>query len=117
MPLTIDEYIANVPAEYRASLEELRSTIQKAAPDAVELISYQVPTYKIHNRPLVAFSASKNYCSFHILNPMLAKEMSEELTPHGLTSGSLNFRPTKPLPAAIVTSVVKARIDQIAKTI
>jgi uncharacterized protein YdhG (YjbR/CyaY superfamily) len=115
MPLTIDEYIATVPEEYRESLETLRKTIQKAAPDAVELISYQVPTFKIYNRPLVAFSASKNYCTFHIMNPTLAKEMADDLTPHGLTAGNLNFRPSKPLPEAVVTSVVKARVDQITK--
>jgi uncharacterized protein YdhG (YjbR/CyaY superfamily) len=117
MSKTIDEYIAQAPAEFHESLTALRNTIQAAAPESVELISYQIPTYKIYNRPLVGFSAHKNHCSLHIMSPVLAKEMEAELKEYGQRGATLNFRAAKPLPAAVVTKVVQARVAQIAKAL
>jgi len=61
----VDEYLAGVPKEARATLEKLRKTIKAAAPRATEVISYQMPMYK-QNGMLVGFAAFKDHCSlFH----------------------------------------------------
>jgi uncharacterized protein YdhG (YjbR/CyaY superfamily) len=57
----IDEYLAHVPAEMRATLEKLRKTIKTVVHKATEAISYQLPTFKLDGRGLVAFGAFKNH--------------------------------------------------------
>ena len=63
-PQSIDEYLARVPAESRAALEKLRRTIKSIVPEAVETISYEIPTFKLNGRMLVSFAAFAKHCSF-----------------------------------------------------
>ena len=62
---TVDEYLANVPTEMRATLQNLRKTIRAAAPEAEEVISYHIPAYRYHGM-LVYFAAFKDHCSFFV---------------------------------------------------
>jgi uncharacterized protein YdhG (YjbR/CyaY superfamily) len=59
---TVDQYLASVPKEARATLENLRKTIKAAAPKATEAISYQMPMYK-QNGMVIGFAAFKDHCS------------------------------------------------------
>jgi len=122
-PTDVDAYLATVPDEARAALEQLRQTIKAAAPDATEVISYRIPTFKLHGRPLVAFSASKsalgmdkwsqkNHCAFHLMSPPLMEALKGELKPYDTTTATIRFSPSKPLPAALVTKLVNARIEE-----
>ena len=61
-PQTVDDYLAALPEEARATLEKIRKTIKAAAPKATEVISYQVPMYK-HHGMLLGFAAFKDHCS------------------------------------------------------
>ena len=63
-PQTIDEYIAGFPPEVQAILQKIRLTIKKAAPDAEETISYQMPTFTLHGN-LVHFAAFKKHIGFY----------------------------------------------------
>ncbi len=63
-PANIDDYIAAFPPEIQAILEKIRATIRKAAPDAVETISYQIPTFTLCGN-LVHFAAFKNHIGFY----------------------------------------------------
>lgn len=107
---TIDDYLARVPEEARATLEKLRKTIRAAAPRAVEGISYQMPTFKLDGRLLVCFAAFKNHCSFF---PGAAgvKAHEDELKSYKTSKGTIRFPTSKPLPAALVKKLVKARIE------
>ena len=61
----IDEYLELVQSkESRVALEKLRRTIKSVVPDAVETISYQIPTFKYQGRMLVSFAAFSEHCSF-----------------------------------------------------
>ena len=62
---TMDAYIASVPKEVQDILEKIRQTIRKAAPDAVEAISYQIPTFKLNGKNLVHFAAWKDHIGFY----------------------------------------------------
>jgi len=62
---TMDEYIDSFPAEVQKVLERIRKTIRKAVPDAVEAISYQIPTFKLDDRNLIHFAAYKNHIGFY----------------------------------------------------
>jgi uncharacterized protein YdhG (YjbR/CyaY superfamily) len=109
---TVDEYLAAVPDEARAALEKLRSTIKAAAPKAVEAISYRIPTFKLDGRPLVAFSAARNHCAFHLMSPPLMQSLRDELEPYDTVTATIRFPASQPLPAALVKKLVRARIAE-----
>ena len=106
---TVDDYLAEVSPEARATLEKLRQTIKTVVPGAVEVISYQVPTFKLDGRMLVSYAAFKNHCSFFPgAAPIKAHE--DELKSYQTSKGTIRFATGKPLPAALVKKLVKTRI-------
>jgi len=106
---TVDDYLAGVSPEARATLEKLRQTIKAVVPAAVEVISYQVPTFKLDGRMLVSYAAFKNHCSFFPgAAPIKAHE--DELKSYQTSKGTIRFATGKPLPAALVKKLVKTRI-------
>lgn len=108
VPKTIDEYLARVPKEARATLEKLRQTIRAAAPQAVEVISYQIPMFKQHGM-LVAFAAFKDHCSFFPGSGVM-DAYQEELKNYKTSKGTIRFTIDKPLPATLVKKLVRARL-------
>lgn len=108
---TVDDYLATVPEDARAALAKLRKTIKAAAPKATEVISYQIPAYK-HHGLLVGFASSKGLCTFHIMSTDVTRAHAAELKDYKLGKASIRFAPDKPLPAALVTKLVKARIAE-----
>ena len=107
----VNAYLASLPEEARATLEELRKTIKVAAPKAAEVISYQVPTYKYHGS-LVGFWATKNHCAFCLMSPSVMDAHKDDLKPYDTAKATIRFPAGKPLPAALVKKLVKARIDE-----
>ena len=106
---TVEDYLAEVSPEARATLEKLRQTIKSVVPGAVEVISYQVPTFKLDGRMLVSYAAFKNHCSFFPgAAPIKAHE--DELKSYQTSKGTIRFATGKPLPAALVKKLVKTRI-------
>jgi uncharacterized protein YdhG (YjbR/CyaY superfamily) len=108
---TIDEYLAGVPDDKRVSLERLRAQIKAAVPDAIESISYGLPTFKLDGRWFVAFGVAKDYCSFYAGAAPL-EALAHELTSYRLWKGTINFPPDRPLPAKLVAKLIKVRIAE-----
>ena len=112
-PATVDEYLAAVPKEARATLEKIRKAIKAAAPRATEGISYQMPMYK-QDGMLVGFAAFKDHCSFFPgANPVAT--FKDELKAYKTSKGTIRFPIGKPLPAALVKKLVKARVAENEK--
>ena len=107
----VDDYLAAAPEDARAALAKLRKTIKAAAPIATEVISYQIAAYK-HHGLLVGFAVSKDHCTFHIMSTEVTRAHAAELKDYKLGKASIRFAPDKPLPAALVTKLVKARISE-----
>jgi uncharacterized protein YdhG (YjbR/CyaY superfamily) len=107
----IDAYLATVPEDARAALEKLRGMIRSAAPQATEAISYRIPTFK-HQGPLVGFAAFKDHCSLYVMSPKVMREHAAELKSYAVATGTIRFPANKPLPAALVKRLVKARIAE-----
>lgn len=103
----IDQYIAAFPDEVQDRLQEMRSTIRKAAPKAEETISYAIPTFKL-NGNLVHFAAFKNHIGFYP-GPSGIEAFKKEFSTYDGAKGSVQFPLNKPLPLALVTKVVKFR--------
>jgi len=111
----IDGVLSILPADQRATLQSLRTVILSVMPDAEEVISYGVPMFKRNGKGVISMSAKKDYCSLHLMSPPLAKAMEKELKPY-LKGVTLHFKPDKPLPAALVKKIVKARMKEMDKT-
>lgn len=110
-PETVEDYLANVPKEDRDVLENLRNIIKSAAPEAEEVISYGIPTYK-YKGPLVHFAAFKNHLSFYGVNKSLLETVKGELKDHKLSGTTIHFSAKNPLPEEFVKKIVKNRIEQ-----
>jgi uncharacterized protein YdhG (YjbR/CyaY superfamily) len=108
----VDDYLATVPEGARATLEKLRKTIRGVVPGASEVISYRIPTFKHRGRPLVAFAAFPNHCSFFVMSPAVMEAHREDLKGYDTSTGTIRFAAGKPLPAALVRKLVKARIAE-----
>lgn len=108
-PRDVDDYLARVPLNQRRALEQLRQTIKSVAPEAVEVISYQMPTFKLNGRMLVSYAAFNEHCSFFPgAGPVDAHE--DELKTFITSKGTVRFTPEKPLSPALVKRLVKTRI-------
>ena len=103
----------------RAALERLRKIIKAAAPGTSEVVSYRVPIFKLQGHPLVGFGAAGNRCSFYVMSssmiPKLALARADELKGYDVRGATIHFSPDKPLPAALVTKLVKERIAENEK--
>jgi uncharacterized protein YdhG (YjbR/CyaY superfamily) len=107
---TVDEYLEKLPADVTEALENLRQLIKSVASDAEELISYQMPSYKL-NGPLVYFAAFTNHCSF-FCGKKIAEDYAAELPSFKISGGTIQFTPSKPLPPSIVKKIVKRRVEE-----
>lgn len=110
---TIDAYLAKVPEPFRAALEKLRAQIHAAAPEAVETIAYQMPAFKLDGKPLAYFAAFRDHCSWFPVGGKALDAMPEAVKAFRTAKGTLQFTPDRPLPAALVRKLVKARIADI----
>ncbi len=109
-PQTIDEYLINFPANIQVILEELRATIRKAAPEATETISYQMPTFTLHGN-LVHFAAYKNHIGFYPAPSGIAA-FQKELASYKGAKGSVQFPLDQPLPLALISQIVTFRVKE-----
>lgn len=109
-PNDIDEYIASFPENIQKLLEQIRSIIQKAAPEAIETISYAMPTFKL-NGILVHFAAFQNHIGFYAL-PSGNEAFQKELSAYKTGKGSIQFPLNEPLPEALITEIVKFRVQE-----
>ncbi|MCA1584460.1 MAG: DUF1801 domain-containing protein [Acidobacteria bacterium] len=108
----VDEYLAGVPEPARSTLNKMRALIRSAVPpEAVETISYGVPTFK-YKGGLVGFAASANHCGFYTMSPSVLAAFEPELERYETSKGTIRFPLDKPLPAGLVRKLVKARIAE-----
>ncbi len=107
---SIDEYIASFPKNIQIILQELRQAIKEAAPEAVEVISYQMPAFK-QNGVLVWFAAFKNHIGFF---PKISaiEAFKEKLSPYQKRKGTIQFPIDQPIPLELVKEIVRFRIKE-----
>jgi uncharacterized protein YdhG (YjbR/CyaY superfamily) len=113
-PETIDEYIAAFPQDVQKLLEEIRTTIKQAAPDATEAISYAIPTFKLKGKNLVHFAAFKNHIGFYA-TPTGHEAFEKELRQYKQGKGSVQFLLNEPMPLKLITRIVEYRVNELQK--
>ncbi len=111
-PQNVDEYLACVPEPARSTLSKVRAAIRSAAPrEATEAISYGIPTFK-YKGSLVAFGSFSNHCSLFPMSLAVMAAFKNELKGFYTSKGTIRFPIDKPLPAALVKKLVKARLAE-----
>ena len=104
---TVDEYISTFPAPVKETLEKMRHTIKKAAPDAEEVISYQMPAYK-YNGMLIYFAGFKKHYSLFIPQPSKVFEtFKEELSAYDIHKSTIRFPADKPFPLELLSRITQ----------
>lgn len=111
MPETTRTFLATLPAPQRQALEHLRQVIVAAAPGAEEYVGYGVPAFR-QNGALVSFGAGKHHCAFYVQSPAVMEALAADLKGLDTSKGTVRFTPEQPLPDALVTKLVQARIAE-----
>ena len=108
---TIDNYIAAFPKEVQSQLQKVRRAIAKAAPDAVEAISYRIPTFRFDGHYLIYFAGFKTHIGLY---PVRADgvEFSAEMARYASGKATLKFPLSEPLPLELIAKVVQAKLGK-----
>jgi len=108
---TVEEYLAAAPKNLTLVLEELRRAIKEEAPQAEEVISYNMPAFKM-KKVLVYYAAQKNHIGFYpTASPIIAFE--KELKPYKTSKGAIQFPIGEPIPINLVKRIVQYRVKQV----
>lgn len=107
---TIDKYITIFPKKVQEILFKVRTTIKKAAPDATEIIKYQMPTFYL-NGNLVHFAAFKNHIGFYPTPSPIIK-FKKELKKYKTSKGTIQFPIDKPIPYELIKKITIYRVQQ-----
>ena len=110
----VEEYLAGVPEPARGTLQKVRAVIRSAVPvEAAECISYGMPTFK-YRGVVLHYAAFAKHCSL-FPGPAVIDEFKDELQGYKTSKGTIQFPVDKPLPAALLKKMVKARIEENEK--
>ena len=111
----VDEYMAQLPQDRRAVMERLRSTIRSAAPDATEVISYNMPAFRLGGRFLVSYEAFKRHYSLFPWSDAMVEELGEAMKPYAVGKGTIRFPAHEPIPLELVTRIVEIRNREVGE--
>ncbi len=110
---TIDDYIAEFPAETQQRLQQMRAAIRETAPDAIETISYAIPTFDLNKRHLVHFAGYTTHIGFYP-SPSGMEAFEAEFQPYKRAKGSVQFPLDQPLPIDLIRRVVVFRVAEVS---
>ncbi|TMD03717.1 MAG: DUF1801 domain-containing protein [Chloroflexi bacterium] len=109
---TVDEYIATHPEGVQAVLQLVRTTIRKAVPDADEMISYQIPAYKLRGGRVIYFAGWKQHYSLYPASDELVEAFKDELAPYEVNKGTIRFPISKAVPVKLIEGIAKFRAKE-----
>jgi uncharacterized protein YdhG (YjbR/CyaY superfamily) len=111
---SVDDYMASLPDDRRSVMEQLRTTIRAAAPDATEAISYNMPAFRLGGRFLVSYEAFKRHYSLFPWSDDMLAELGDALQPFAVGKGTIRFPVDQPIPLELVTRIVEIRNREVA---
>ena len=112
---SVDEYIASQPQAAQDALRRVRDAIRKAVPGAEEVISYQIPAYKLHGARVLFFAGWKTHYSLYPASAGLVAAFKDELAPYEVSKGTIRFPLSKPVLAKLVERIAKYRAKEVEK--
>ncbi len=112
---SVDEYLATLPKEVQVTLRRVREAIRKAVPAAEELISYQIPAYKLNGRPVIYFAGWKQHYSLYPATGHVVAALEDELAPYEVAKGTIRFPLSEPVPVRLIARIAKLRAREAAE--
>ena len=112
---TVDQYIALQPQAVQRALKRVRSTIRKALPQAEEVISYQIPAYKLHGRVVLYFAGWTQHYSLYPSNDRLVAAFKDALAGYEISKGTIRFPLSEPVPVKLIERIAKFRAKQVTE--
>jgi uncharacterized protein YdhG (YjbR/CyaY superfamily) len=107
------DYLASLPPAVRVRMKAIRDMVRVIAPDAVEVFSYGIPGFKLDGKPLVWYAAFTHHTSLYPMTASIRKAHAAALKGYKMSTGTVQFSLDKPLPAALVRRLVKARLAEL----
>ena len=108
----VDEYMASLPDDRRRVMEELRSTIRAAAPEASEAIAYNMPAFRLDGRFFVSYEAYKHHYSLFPWSDAMVSELGAEMEPYAVGKGTIRFPADAPIPVDLVSRIIRIRLRE-----
>ena len=109
---TVNDYLKKITPSQKDEFEKIRKIVKAMVPDAEEVISYGIPTFKHKGKYLIYFGAFKNHMS---LFPGAPLKLTEKLKEFKLSKGTIQFTEDKPIPEEIIKEMVLTRLKEIEK--
>jgi uncharacterized protein YdhG (YjbR/CyaY superfamily) len=113
-PASVDAYLAGLPEDRRTGLEALRRTVAAAAPDAEEVIAYNMPAYRLDGRFMLSFDAYRRHFSMFPASQAIIDRLGDEVAPFVKGKGTLQFPAGEPLPLDLIDRIVRIRHEETA---
>ena len=114
---SVDDYITSQPKEVQGLLERVRAAIAKAVPAAEEQISYGIPAFKLHGRPVLYFAGWKQHYSLYPSTAPLVEAFKKELAPYEVNNkGTIRFPLSEPVPVKLIGALAKFRAREVVKS-
>jgi uncharacterized protein YdhG (YjbR/CyaY superfamily) len=111
---SVDEYISSQPAAIHATLGRVRNTIRRALPQAEEVISYQIPAYKLHGQPVLYFAGWKQHFSLYPASADLLAAFKDDIAPYVVSKGTIRFPLSHPVPVKLIGRIARFRAKEVA---
>jgi len=111
---SVDEYIAAQPEAVRPKLQQVRAAIRRGVPEAVEVIGYRMPGYKLHGKAMLYFAAFREHYSLFAASGTFFATLADELKGYEVSKGTVQFPLTKPVPVKLITRIAKLRAAGIS---
>jgi len=112
---SVDDYIDSQPESARRVLIRVRNIIRKALPGAEEVISYQIPAYKLQGRAVIYFAGWREHYSLYPATGELKTVFKDELARYELSKGTIRFPLSEPIPSKLIERIAKFRAEQASK--
>jgi uncharacterized protein YdhG (YjbR/CyaY superfamily) len=112
---SVDEYIAAQPELAQGALQRVRSIIRNAMPAAEEVISYQIPAYRLHGGVVIYFAGWREHYSLYPLNDPLVAAFKDELKSYKMSKGTIRFPLAEPVPVKLIERITRFRAKQASE--
>jgi uncharacterized protein YdhG (YjbR/CyaY superfamily) len=112
---SVSEYIGLQPKGAQAALKRVRTAIRKAVPSAEELLSYNIPTYKLHGDAVLYFGGWKHHYSLYPATSRVVAAFKSDLAGYEVRKGTIRFPLSEPVPAGLIARIAKLRAKEVAQ--
>ncbi len=112
LPVAVREHYQSAPSPHKETMLEMRKRILEIVPDAVEVISYGMPAFKVNDTIVAGLLANKKHVGYYPFSGSILKLFPEELAAFSKTISAVHVPIDKPLSKTLMRKLIKARLTQ-----